>query len=130
MISKGYVRYILVDVTSVGAGATAAPLRPDEGKQWRIMHAIGFHTDAAAPRSGAWHCTDPAATGAMNVDVSLASAAALALGAVAANAQSLCHFPLKATRSHYYQFLFNASAAAQHGYIYAVVEEYLGVYDA
>lgn len=129
MISRGAVRYILVDATSVGAGATSAILRPDDGKQWRIMHAIGFQTDAGAPRACAWYCTDPATSGAMNVDVSLASGAALALGGVASGGQSLCHFPLKATRSRYYTFLFNASAAAQHGYIYAVVEEFTGIWD-
>lgn len=125
-LSAGMVRYILVDTTSSGAGATAVNLQPAEGKQWRILYAIGHHADAGAVNC-AWYLTDPDTNGGLTPDISLAAAAILPLGAIASAGQTQVLGPLKATRSRYYSFVFTASAGAKHGYVRAVVEEYGGI---
>lgn len=129
MISRGKVRYIAVDTTSVGAGATVVNLQPSDGKQWRIMYAIAFHADVGAVNVG-WYCTDPAASGSLTYPISLAPNTMLPLGAIASAGAHQLLGPLKCTVSRYYSFVFTASAAAKHGYIYAIVEEFVGVSDA
>ncbi len=130
MISRGYVRHLAVTTASAGAGATTVALRPDGGKQWRILYAVGYHNDAAPPRNCVWHCVDPSGGDSLSPDVSLNGLGVLALGGIASGGQSLAVAPFKATDTHYYHFIFDASAAAQSGYIRAVVEEFSGLVDA
>ncbi|GAJ01614.1 unnamed protein product, partial [marine sediment metagenome] len=124
------VRIIVATTASAGAGATTVALRPNGGKQWRILYAVGYHNDVAPPRNCVWHCIDPAGGDSLAPDVSLNGLEVLALGGVAANGQSLAVAPFKATLDHYYHFIFDASAGAQSGYIRAVVEEFSGLVDA
>lgn len=127
-MNKGRIRFILVDAVSIGAGSTAANLQPAAGKQWIVHHAVGYHADVGAAAS-AWYCTDPVANGEIAPSVSLNPAALLPLGAIAAAGPSVVFGPLKCTYSSYYSFVFAASAAAKHGYVRAIVEEYSGVGD-
>jgi hypothetical protein len=130
MISRGRVKAVFVDFTSVGAGPAAVNLRPDQGKQWRIMYAVGWHADAGAVNC-AWYLTDIVGGGLpITPDISCAAAALQPIGSIATGGPTQCLGPLKATRDRYYSFVFAASAAAKHGYVRAIVEEYLGVNDA
>lgn len=46
------LRVIKGTVRSTGAAATEFELRPEQGKQWRIIRAEAYHTDATARISG------------------------------------------------------------------------------
>lgn len=125
-LSAGLVRFILETTVSGAGGAVVVNLQPPEGKQWRILYAVGSHNDAG-DRDSQWYLTTPAGTGGLTPGIALAPGVMLALGALAGAGNTQCLGPLKATRGRYYSFVFNASAAAKTGYVRAVVEEYGGI---
>jgi hypothetical protein len=131
MISPGKVRVIATTFTSVGAGASTVPLRPDDGKEWEILYAIAYHGDAAGVLCD-WVFTDPGSGGSVGLSgggISINPNVVHPLGAIVAGGPTQLLAPLKATRARYLGFVFTASAAGKVGTVRALVLEYAGLQD-
>ena len=122
---NGHPRHVSVTTASAGAATTSVNLRPDSGKIWKILSAVGFQASGGA-RNGGWYVTDPENPGGVNHSgtVALNSAQRLVLGAVAAATVPFSFESWWATQDHYFTFLWSASGAGENGYVFAEVLEY------
>jgi hypothetical protein len=127
---NGKLRIISLDVTSSGAGVTSVALLPPIGKVWEILHAYGYHADAAGCDS-AWYLTDPDLSALIfPTATALAANSPLVLGALVGGTAAHIMIggePPRCTLLRYYSFVWNATAAAKHGYVKAAVHEFSGI---
>jgi hypothetical protein len=131
MIDPGMPRVLSLTTTSTGAGSTTVPLRPDDGKQWVILFAVGYHADAAGVVCD-WVYQDPDSGGAVGLAGSgliLNPAVLQPIGAITAGGPTQLLSTVKATRGRYPTFVFVASAINKVGYVRALVWEYKGLLD-
>jgi hypothetical protein len=130
MIDPGMPRVLSLTTTSTGAGSTSVPLRPDDGKQWVILFAVGYHADAAAVICD-WVYQDPdtGIVGLAGAGININPAVLQPIGAITAGGPTQLLSTVKATRGRYPAFVFVASAINKIGYVRALVLEYKGLLD-
>lgn len=131
MISPGKVRVLSLSTTSTGAGGTTVSVRPDDGKQYEILYAIGYHADAAGVVCD-WVFSDPDSGGAVGLaggGITINPSVIHPIGAITSGGDTQLLGPVKATRGRYPSFVFVASAINKVGYVRALVIEYSGTLD-